>query len=623
MIKKYLFFVFLLLLLLINLFSPKKAIGATEFSVDSIVRYEFLDNGEADVVHEINLENNISTLYAKSYSVSFKNIKPENISVFDKDNNLYIFSKSENGDETTIKIDFPDNMVGKGVVRKFYIKYSSKAFSKKYGEIFEVNIPKLTDPDNYRNYEAEISIPKSYGKKSYISPNPTKETDKYSKSIYLFNKSLLSSSAIAAAFGDFQVFNFILNYHLENPLSKIGETEIVLPPDTSFQRIYYEDISPKPLELRVDEDGNWLAKYFLNPRQNIDIVAKGSVKIFSKGIKTDDFNSQYLYKNTLPTEYWQSDYPEIRTLANNLKTPKNIYNFVVNKLTYDYKKVNPDSERLGALKALEYPKNAICMEFSDLFIAISRAAGIPAREINGYAHADNPAIQPMSLVADVLHAWPEYWDEQKSMWVPVDPTWGNTTGGEDFFNKLDLRHFTFVIHGLDVNRPYPPGSYKLGENPEKDIFISFGKLPEDKPTVINFVNLSNKNIYFPGKKIKIKIENSNGYSIENENVLIYFDGKEKYNNIVPIILPFSSYTIEIDYPFSILGRHSPKEIKISFLENDYNILGIKNTSIIISLILIFLVLSMFIIIYIVFLKRNSIVNLLKIHFNKKSITMNI
>ena len=94
------------------------------------------------------------------------------------------------------------------------------------------------------------------------------------------------------------------------------------------------------------------------------------------------------------------------------------------------------------------------MEFTDLFITIARSAGIPAREVNGFAYTENPDIQPLSLVNDVLHAWPEYYDSEKGVWIPVDPTWGSTTGGVDYFSKLDLRHFTFVVHGKDSTKPY-------------------------------------------------------------------------------------------------------------------------------------------------------------------------
>ncbi len=56
---------------------------------------------------------------------------------------------------------------------------------------------------------------------------------------------------------------------------------------------------------------------------------------------------------------------------------------------------------------------------------------------------------PLSLIADVLHAWPEYYDQQQNVWVAIDPTWADTTGGIDYFSKLDLRHLTFAIQGQE------------------------------------------------------------------------------------------------------------------------------------------------------------------------------
>lgn len=598
--------IFLCVILITFLF-PKNTYALDDFFVDSYVKYDYLDNGEANVTHKIILENKISTIFAKSYSISFQNINPKNINIIDDKDNLYMFTVSENNGVTNIKIDFPDSLIGMGEKRTFYLKYLSGEFSKKYGEIIEINIPKLSDPDNFRNYQVEIIVPPSFGKISYISPGATSENQINSKNIYYYGKNIISNSGVVAAFGDFQVFDFSLNYHLENPLTKLGETEIALPPDTSYQRIYFQEISPMPLEILSDEDGNWLAKYVLNPRQIIDITVKGSVKVFSRGIKNTNISSEYLSKNLSPTEFWQTKSPEIKKLSNELKTANNIYEYIVRNLSYDYEKVKPNSVRLGAIETLINPDNAICMEFTDLFVALARASGIPAREINGYAYADNPNIQPQSLVADVLHSWPEYYDYDKQLWIPIDPTWGNTTGGEDYFNKLDLRHFTFVIHGTDSIKPYPPGSYKLGVNPQKDVFVTFGKLPESQGLEINIDTIGNNKVYYPGKKIEILIENKNGYSMENEYLTIYFDGMEKYKYKIPLILPFSSYKTEIDYPFSLFGKNTPKEIKLTFNGKEHFIYDIKIASIINSLIIIFIILSINLFVYVIYIKRNNII----------------
>ena len=63
------------------------------------------------------------------------------------------------------------------------------------------------------------------------------------------------------AFGDQQLYRFELHYHLKNPHFSSAITEIALPPDIPrFQQIFFTKISPQPLEIKVDADGNYLAQ---------------------------------------------------------------------------------------------------------------------------------------------------------------------------------------------------------------------------------------------------------------------------------------------------------------------------------------------------------------------------
>jgi hypothetical protein len=116
------------------------------------------------------------------------------------------------------------------------------------------------------------------------------------------------------------------------------------------------------------------------------------------------------------------------------------------------------------------------MEFSDLFVALARAAGIPAREVHGFAYTTNSRLQPLSLVTDVLHAWAEYYAESDNVWVAVDPTWGNTTRGVDYFSKFDFNHIAFAILGVESDYPYPAGSFKTATD-TKDVYVNFLKEP--------------------------------------------------------------------------------------------------------------------------------------------------
>src|SRR5690606_25222567 len=65
-------------------------------------------------------------------------------------------------------------------------------------------------------------------------------------------------------------------------------------------------------------------------------------------------------------------------------------------------------------------------------------------------------------------------------------TWGNTTGGVDYFSILDLNHFTFVIHGQNSETPYAAGYYRYDGSTEKDILVSFTNEPVKSNSKFSF-----------------------------------------------------------------------------------------------------------------------------------------
>ena len=352
--------------------------------------------------------------------------------------------------------------------------------------------------------------------------------------------------------------------------------------------------------MQVDSDGNWIAKYKLSSRQRLDVVASGQVQIFASIRSYPKPTEDSLNENLIETFFWQTTNPEIVNLAKTYNTPRKIYDFVSTKLKYDYSRVKANVERLGAVKALENPNSAICMEFTDLFIAIARAAGIPAREIDGYAYTENPEIQPLSLVNDVLHAWPEYYNFKSEAWIPVDPTWGSTTGGVDYFNKLDLRHFTFVIHGKNDSIPYAAGSYKLGSNPQKDVFVSFGSLPQERNSKLKIIASLDKFIPLIPNRLNINITNPGPVAVYSLRQRIFFDKNEVPNqNQVEILLPFQIYKSYIDIPFSFLATKTPDKVMLQVDGQEITVSTNKQQVIIYNLLFIFVV-SLIILITIVF-----------------------
>jgi hypothetical protein len=596
---------FVSLLLFLTLYSTLQiSVNAqTEFSVDAVVTYDVQDSGKTVVTHNVTLENNFSTLYATTYTLGLENIDSQNIAARDSKGVAIPTEIQKDGSVTNIKVNFSDAVVGKGVKRNFSISYDNGSFAVRTGEIWEVSIPRLGKDNSFRSYKVILKIPASFGLEAYISPKPESAESNEKGLTYVFNRNDVIQTGITAGFGQFQVFTYTLSYHLENPLGKSAQTQIALPPDTAFQKVYIQKIDPVPSNVNLDSDGNWIASYNLSPRQRIDVTVSGSVQIFASYRSFPRPTDSELSDNLRESEFWQVNDPNITALAAKYKTPREIYDYVSTTLKYDFNRVQPNVQRMGAVKALESPSQAICMEFTDLFIAIARAVGIPAREINGYAYTENPELQPLSLVADVLHAWPEYYDKDKGIWIPIDPTWASTSGGINYFDKLDLRHFAFVIHGKSPVMPYPPGSYKLGPNPQKDVYVSFGKLPENRvstPTVsISPVRV----LPFLNSIYAVKIVNPGPQALYSVYPTVFFDGKEAIRDFVEILPPFSNYQMQASVPFSILGKDSPSIVEVKVGGSSAKIATNKTQVITISLLVISALLIIVIFIILVRLKK--------------------
>src|SRR5258706_1152709 len=597
-----------LLLFLLTLFTftfsllPPKIQADDAFAVDAKVTYKVESSARTIVTHDITLENLFSTLYATTYTLSLENINAQNIEAKTDSGKLIKVETIEDGNKLNLKLNFPDVVVGRAQKRHFTISYENSSFAAKTGEVWEISIPRLSDEADFRNYNINLVVPDSFGQEAYISPQPTSRDNSNGFKNYTFSKGSISATGVTAGFGQFQVFSFNLSYHLENPLAINSQTEIAIPPDTAFQKVYFSKVEPKPSTIRIDEDGNWLAVYKLTPRQRVDVSVIGTVQIFASYRPFPKPSASALKDNLLPTNYWQVGSDQIKLLANNLKTPEAIYDFVSKNLKYNFSRVQPNVQRMGALSALNSPSQAICMEFTDLFIALARAAGIPAREINGYAYTENKELQPLSLVNDVLHAWPESYDKDKGAWIPVDPTWG-ATSGVDYFNKLDLRHFAFVVHGVSDHEPYPPGSYKLGVNPQKDVYVSFGELPAERNSTPQITINAIRNLPFLDSIYSIKVYNPGPSSIDSFYPTVLFDNKEHSRDFVQILPPYGTYTSQIIVPFSLLGKNTPDSVKVVVNESQVELTTNKVQVVTNSLLALFVTLIAIVVLVMIRLKK--------------------
>jgi transglutaminase-like putative cysteine protease len=100
----------------------------------------------------------------------------------------------------------------------------------------------------------------------------------------------------------------------------------------------------------------------------------------------------------------------------------------INQWVYDSLKKTISVTIPSAIQVLD-SRAGDCNEHTQLFIALSRAAGIPARSASGLARVGNKFY---------YHAWPEVF---VGKWVAVDPTFGQF--------PADASHLRFVYGGLD------------------------------------------------------------------------------------------------------------------------------------------------------------------------------
>lgn len=555
---------------------PSSVFASAEFETHYTVTMEADKNGLMRVVQNISLTNRLSNVYATAYTLAIEKNRISNISAFDSKGLVSVETIDEDN-QTKINLSFNDQVVGIGKTLNFTLKYTSNDMFTHSGQIWELMIPRLGSAEQIDNYDLTLRIPLSFGKPAYFSPNYLSSDSEGELQIFRFGKNQLLNTGVTAAFGEFQIYNFDLSYHLVNKENNKVKQQIALPPDTNYQKVKYFAIEPAPLEMNLDEDGNWLGTYILEGKQNLDIAVNGQVKIFATPVYSFSRSGADLANLMTEKDFWPVNDPQIQSLSRKLKTPKEIFDFVTEKLTYDYSRARIGAKRLGALEILNNPDRAICMEFTDLFVTLARAAGIPARELNGFAYTDNPRLRPLSFAQDVLHAWPEYWDKDRKIWIQVDPTWQNTSGGVDYFTKLDQSHFVFAIHGLDSRYPLPAGAYKSSKDESKSVQVAFGKPVEDKIYLPQIAFQFPQQIFseIPTKGV-IVIENVSSeafydlnYRLESENLQFLPESLPKLD----ILLPFAKK--EIKYALKPKKTFFQGEEKVTIVLNgvskEYNV----------------------------------------------------
>ncbi|AKA68182.1 transglutaminase domain-containing protein [Clostridium scatologenes] len=126
---------------------------------------------------------------------------------------------------------------------------------------------------------------------------------------------------------------------------------------------------------------------------------------------------------------------------------KKAYEFVNSYMTYDQTNKNK-----GALNALKTSKG-VCEDYSELFVALLRASGVPARVVTGYWVDGKNFDNNIANGNNYRHAWAEYYLPEFG-WIIAEPTNlyyynGNRTIDYGYFSNLSGP--THFIAGYDTS----------------------------------------------------------------------------------------------------------------------------------------------------------------------------
>lgn len=173
-------------------------------------------------------------------------------------------------------------------------------------------------------------------------------------------------------------------------------------------------------------------------------------------------------KYTSPEQNIESNSSEIKAKAaelfdgidNPYYKAKKAYEFVNTYMTYDQSNANK-----GALNALSTGKG-VCEDYAELFTALLRASGVPARIVTGY-WVDSGEFSSRTILnpSGDAHAWAEYYLPEYG-WIVVEPT------NEYFYNNsrtIDYSYFSNLGDSGHFIEGYTP----QGDDKDSTLYYSY------------------------------------------------------------------------------------------------------------------------------------------------------
>jgi hypothetical protein len=381
--------------------------------------------------------------------------------------------------------------------------------------------------------------------------------------------------------------------------------------DTQFQKIVLEEISHQPTQSIIDDSGNYILIFTLEPETQIDLKISGYIIMQEHEYYQNNLNTSYSNDDI----YWTVESKQIDDVEEYLQEngvtedseravfAQYIYKYVVEKLKPSASATTlSGGVRKGAIDVLKSPSESSPEDYADVLRAILHQYEIPSIYTIGFV-SDISSYQDKGM----FHYWIQAYIDDK--WRVLDPYL------EDY-SKVSLWGREQLDHISILNRIHDSISPTLTYYSDND--IKFEYIAESDV------------IYNPQSNISISLEpysilNKYLYgqvSIENTGNTIFTDIKltesqpnlNEYidsvtNSANSILLPHANRSINFHIPFNSLEeemifstvniKNGNKTVDSELVSTEYSISERTGYEVVIKLISILLFVIMFSIIYIV------------------------
>ncbi len=312
--------------------------------------------------------------------------------------------------------------------------------------------------------------------------------------------------------GNINIHPNVNNYNVDYLKTQL----FLYPTETWRQKITFSNIQPEAeITDSINFEWNDVEEEKLNFKANYLIETNQQLKKIKKKINFPLTNLPKEYDTyTKPTENIDSDNKEIEKLANSIAAGEDDLYIVTNKLAawvednikYNLNTLTEEISQKSSWVLLN--KFGVCDEITNLFIAMVRSLGIPARFISGVAYTNWNDMNDWGS-----HAWAEVYFPDYG-WVPFDITYRQ-------LGFIDLSHIN-LMQSTDSSDPSTKYEWKasgvLVEPANLDINVTLkSKKEKTEPLIALKSNIYEENIGFGSYNIiEAEVKNLNDYYISTE-----------------------------------------------------------------------------------------------------------